>query len=243
MPYLFGGVHILLGPTVAAVYDLVEPDFVAAGAPDEAVRHHGMPPQGQRIGLFAHAAVGGDPVADGDLDGQVGAPAALVFQIALPRGGAIFGTVDLEERDRRRRVAVAVHPFQRQSRNRCDGSEDVGTGVGEQVTHLAAVRHAGTERVFPAQAVLVLQQTGQFAEERHVVDGHVGLERVPDVPAGFAAAVLHALRVADGEAVAVGRFVHAVAVEVEIASVAVQHEDERRVVGHSFGQIEAVGAF
>ena len=42
---------------------------------------------------------------------------------------------------------------------------------------------------------------------------------------------------------AVGRFVHAVAVEVEIASVAVQHEDERRVVGHSFGQIEAVGAF
>ena len=28
--------------------------------------------------------------------------------------------------DRRRRVAVAVHPFQRQSRNRCDGSEDVG---------------------------------------------------------------------------------------------------------------------
>ena len=105
-PYLFGGVHILLGPAVSAVYDLVEPDFVAAGAPDEAVRHHGMPPQGQRIGLFAHAAVGGDPVAEGDLDGQIGAPAALVFQIALPRGGAIFGTVDLEERDRRRRVAV-----------------------------------------------------------------------------------------------------------------------------------------
>ena len=82
-----------------------------------------------------------------------------------------------------------------------------------------------------------LKVPDQFGEEPHVVDGHVGLERVPDVPAGFSAAVLHALRVADGKTVAVGNAVHVEPFRVALSSVAVEDNDQRRAVGQPFGQV------
>lgn len=52
----------------------------------------------------------------------------------------------------------------------------------------------------------------------------VGLERVAHVPARLAPAVLRALRVADGKAVAVGRGIHPEAARVVVRAVTVQDD-------------------
>lgn len=64
----------------------------------------------------------------------------------------------------------------------------------------------------------------QLRDKLHVVDGHVGLERVACVPARLAPAVLRALRVADGKAVAVGRGIHPEAARVVVRAVTVQDD-------------------
>mgnify|MGYP000535213684 FL=1 len=64
----------------------------------------------------------------------------------------------------------------------------------------------------------------QLRDKLHVVDGHVGLERVAHVPARLAPAVLRALRVADGKAVAVGHGIHPEAARVVVRAVTVQDD-------------------
>ncbi len=79
-----------------------------------------------------------------------------------------------------------------------------------------------------------LKVPDQFGEEPHVVDGHIGLKGVTHVPARLAAAVAFALRVADGETVAVGNAVHVEPFRVALSSVAVEDNDQRRAVGQPF---------
>lgn len=88
----------------------------------------------------------------------------------------------------------------------------------------------------PAQTVLLLQVRHQFGDELHVVDGHAGLERIARIPAGLAAPVLFALRVADGEAVAVGDLVHSVTFGPGLTPVAVEDDDQRCTVGNPSGR-------
>lgn len=83
----------------------------------------------------------------------------------------------------------------------------------------------------------------QLGDKLHVVDGHVGLERVSDVPARLAPAVLRALRVADGKAVAVGRGIHPEAARVVVRAVTVQDDHQRGARRQSLGQVEFVRAF
>ena len=90
--------------------------------------------------------------------------------------------------------------------------------------------------------MLLRKVPDQFGEEPHVVDGHVGLKGVAHVPARLAPAVAFALRVADGETVAVGDLVHAETLRPGLSAVAVEDDDQRRPGRQSFGQVEAVRA-
>ena len=91
--------------------------------------------------------------------------------------------------------------------------------------------------------MLFPQVPDQVVEEPDIVYGHVGLKGITDVPARFAPAVALALRIADGESVAVGGFVHAESFGKSLSAVTVEDDDQRSVFRKPFGQVEAVGAF
>ena len=244
-PQLLARVDVLLAPRVFAADDFVKPHLASPSAAREAVRDHRAAAGGlcrQRVGLHDGAAVLRRPVMYGQRHGQISSPAAFVLRIAQPCRGLVLRAVDFEERNRRRTPVRFVEPVEHQSRNRRHGGEQAGTLRRQLVTHLSAVRHARAEDVVPAQSVLFLQMAHQLGQEPHVVDGHVGLKGVSHVPAALAASVFGALRVADGETVAVGRGVHGETVGIVVAAVAVQDDDQRGVLRQAGGQVQFVGA-
>ena len=87
-----------------------------------------------------------------------------------------------------------------------------------------------------------VEMADQVFEELHVVDRHLCLGRITHIPAPFAAAVAFALRIADGESVAVGRCVHSEGFGIGISSVSVQDDDQRGIVGQVGRQVQAIGS-
>ncbi len=227
--------------------DLVEPDFAAARAAREAVGDDLAAvfrrAPGNRVRLHAGAFVLGCPVMHGHRYGDVGAPAAFIVEVTLPRRRAVGRAVYFEQGHGVRGIVGLVKPFEHQPRYGCHSREQAGALRRELVTHLPAVRHARAEYVAAAQPVSFLQVAHQLCDELHVVDGHVRLERVACVPACLAPAVLRALRVADGKAVAVGRGVQPEAARVVVTAVTVQDDHQRGALGQPLGQVELVAAF
>ena len=222
----------------------VEPDLVSVRALRVAVGDdlQAAGAGGQGVDPLCEAFVLGGPVADRGRDGDIGAPAPFVAEVAFPAGRPVFGAVDFEQRNRMR-IAVRAEDFDgHEPGDRSEGRIGLRTARGQQVTHVPAVRHTRAEDVAAAQTMFFLKVPDQFGEEPHVVDGHIGLKGVTHVPARLAAAVAFALRVADGETVAVGNAVHVEPFRVALSSVAVEDNDQRCAVGQPFGQVEAVGA-
>ena len=122
---------------------------------------------------------------------------------------------------RNRFPGVVFH--REEARHRTVGCEELLGSRRQRVAHVAAVGHARAKDVAAAQIVAFLQMADQLAEEADLVaDIHVRLRGVADAPAAFAARVLFALRVADGEAVPVGYGVHSEAGRVCRFAVTVQ---------------------
>ena len=103
LPDFLASVNIVGVPTVNATNDLVEPHLTTRWPASKAMLDDGMPvlalPTLDTLCFLMGATVLGHPVADGNRDGQIGAPAAAVSQIARPFRDAILGAMDFHEGD------------------------------------------------------------------------------------------------------------------------------------------------
>ena len=183
--------------------------------------------RGNRVGYFVGASVLGRPIAYGQGYGNVFAPAASVLGVAVPHRGLVFRPVNFEQGDRSVGSQLAVHPFECESRNGSHCLEYLRGLVGQQIAHFATVGIACTEGVAGTQSIGLLQVLCQFAQKRHVVDGHIVLKGVAHIPACLAPLVALALGIAHGKSVFVGDGIHAESLGVGTAAVAVKHENQR----------------
>ena len=252
IPDGLAGVHVALGPGVLAADDLVQADldggaaFPGRVAADEAVEDHRMGVLGLERQVLRHligAAGFGAPAGNGLRHADVGAPAALVCEIPVPKGGLVSGTVDLHQGDGGLGSQLLIGPFHRQAGDGRESVEHLGVAVGHQVGHLTAVGHAGQESVLRAEPAGIAEMLDQIDEDSDIVPLQPGLERIAHIPAVFALAVFEALGITHGKALFLSHFHHLGAILLGIAAIAVEHNHERRIRAGIFGEIKPVCVF
>ena len=88
--------------------------------------------------------------------------------------------------------------------------------------------------------MLVLQMAHQLRQELHIVDHHVVLERIPNIPAHLAPAVFFTLRITGSKLMAIGRLIQDSGIR---SAVTVQHDDQRSFLRQVVWYMLPVNAF
>ena len=244
LPDDFGGREVFFVPAVRSALHLVNLHILAGGGiAVGGVNHHpgAIGEGGESLHRHRGATVVGGDGADGQRHGDVSAPAAGVFIVALPHRHGVGIAVNLKEMHRLGEMPLIVHPFKSQSGHRGISFEQLRPGVGKLVAEVAAIAHSGHKHVGPTEIVLLADLIEQCLEKVLLILGHMPLRGIPHKPPLYAQVVGGAVGVADGEAIFVGYPVEVVEPAVLVA-VAVGVYHQRRTLSDALRQIHTVGA-
>ena len=144
--------------------------------------------------------------------------------------------MDFHQGNGPRRLQLFIHPQHRQAGDGRDGLEGRLLAVGHEVTHFAAIGHAGQECVLSAQMISFLHIARDAAQGFHVIDFPPLLEGITHVPAGLPLRVFQSLGKTDGKTMAVGSRQYGI-LAPDACAIAVQDEFQRCVFRQAVGQI------
>ena len=175
------------------------------------------------------------------VDRKVGAPSSGVGQVAGPFRRAVFGAVYLQKRDGTRRFELVVHPYQRQTGQGGESFERGLLGISQEVTHLAAIRHAGEVGAVFAQPVLLLNVGRQPAHGFNIIDFPPCLKGVSCVPTAISLGVGQTYGYTHGKSVSLRCLIHP-RVDVAAAAITMEREYQRSIFLQSVGKVHIIMA-